>query len=309
MTTAFVLNMEFAATQMRLRRTLTFSLAVHALLIAWLLLHRSISPTPEGIVEISWLEPAPPPEPTAAAPVPQEPVETAAPVTPSPSEEKFERRRQQAAVEPTPQEESAEVDRIRERVSSLTTPRLPTRALNAATTTSSSLLRSAPVPAEKRGASAPAVNLKRSQKPTSGPQVLKRGPEKAERNAPTLATVATESPTAAVAVPDVSSATRRSLGGAELVGEVADRPVIEHPMPTYPDWAKDQAVEGTVTLSFVVLPDGRVKENIQIQKTAGFADFDRNALAALARWRFAALVGGAANEQQGTITFHYRLRD
>ena len=110
-------------------------------------------------------------------------------------------------------------------------------------------------------------------------------------------------------MPDMESVARRTLEGAELAGEIANRPVVEYTMPTYPEWAKSQAVEATVTLYFVVLPDGRVKENIQIQKTAGFSDFDHNAISALAKWRFQALSGGAAHEQWGTITFRFRLRN
>jgi TonB family protein len=68
-------------------------------------------------------------------------------------------------------------------------------------------------------------------------------------------------------------------------------------------------VEGSVTIYFVVLPDGRVKENIMLQKTSGFSDFDDNALNALKMWRFKPLEGGATGEQWGTITFHYRLTD
>ena len=113
----------------------------------------------------------------------------------------------------------------------------------------------------------------------------------------------------AAAMHDTESVARRTLEGAELAGEIANRPVIEHAMPIYPEWAKNQAVEATVTLYFVVLPDGRVKENIQIKKTAGFLDFDSSAVAALSKWRFQALTGGAAHEQWGTITFRYRLRD
>jgi TonB family protein len=87
---------------------------------------------------------------------------------------------------------------------------------------------------------------------------------------------------------------------------VADRPVVFHVMPVYPDWAKEQAVEGTVTLRFFVLPNGRVKENIQVDRTAGFADFDANAVRALSQWRFAPLSGSSA-DQWGSITFRYHL--
>ena len=80
-------------------------------------------------------------------------------------------------------------------------------------------------------------------------------------------------------------------------------------MPTYPAWATKQAVEATVTLYFLVMPNGQVKENIQIQKTAGFQDFDHNAVAALRHWRFEPLTGREAREQWGTITFRYRLHN
>jgi TonB family protein len=51
-----------------------------------------------------------------------------------------------------------------------------------------------------------------------------------------------------------------------------------------------------------------VKENVVIQKTAGFGDFDENARLAIRAWRFEPLRGGRTGEQWGTITFHYRLR-
>jgi len=93
------------------------------------------------------------------------------------------------------------------------------------------------------------------------------------------------------------------------MGPVADRPVLFHSLPNYPDWAKREAVEGSVTLYFVVRPNGSVKENVMIQKTAGFGDFDENARVALSRWRFEPLRGGRTGEQWGTITFHFRLRN
>jgi len=79
--------------------------------------------------------------------------------------------------------------------------------------------------------------------------------------------------------------------------------------PDYPEWAKHDGIEAAVTLYFIVRPDGSVKENILVQKTAGFGDFDDSARAALASWRFAPLTGGRTGEQWGTITFHFRLKD
>ena len=93
------------------------------------------------------------------------------------------------------------------------------------------------------------------------------------------------------------------------MGPVADRPVIQYTKPIYPEWAKRDAVEGSVTLYFVVRPDGTIKENVLVQKTAGFEEFDDNARAALRAWRFQPLTGGRTGEQWGTITFHFRLRE
>ena len=105
------------------------------------------------------------------------------------------------------------------------------------------------------------------------------------------------------------SAARRILAGAQLMGPVADRPVLQYTRPAYPEWAKRDAVEGSVTLYFVVRPDGSIKENVLVQKTAGFEDFDENARAALRAWRFQPLTGGRTGEQWGTITFHFRLSE
>ena len=66
------------------------------------------------------------------------------------------------------------------------------------------------------------------------------------------------------------------------------------------------AVEGSVTLYFVVRPDGGVKENVLVQKTAGFEDFDENARGA-AHVEVQPLREGRTGEQWGTITFHFRL--
>ena len=281
-------------------------------LFAWLIMRDKVTQLDEGIVEISWLEPAPIVAPPAPAPVlaKPEPVVAEKPVAPSPVEEKFERQAKPAVVEPTPQEQTANRDRVKERLAALTNTKLPTSALTAAPQTSRSLMKSAPVQAADPGMSAPAVDLNRATSTRPKPATLNRAEVKSNRTAPALAPVQQQSSTGpAAAMPDMESMARRTLEGAELAGEIANRPVVEHAMPVYPEWAKNQAVEATVTLYFVVLPDGRVKENIQVQKTAGFADFDHSAIAALAKWRFEALGGGATHEQWGTITFRYRLRN
>jgi outer membrane biosynthesis protein TonB len=59
---------------------------------------------------------------------------------------------------------------------------------------------------------------------------------------------------------------RRTIAGAMLAGPIADRPILSYTTPTYPEWAKKEAVEGSVTLYFVVRPDGGVKENVMVNR-------------------------------------------
>jgi len=297
--TALTMNRELVASQGRFRRTLTVSLGAHALVLGWLVLNRAIAPVVEGIVEVTWLEPAP--EPSAAPPsVAAAPVPAPAPVTKLPPqprpEQKFVRSEATAAVEPAPQVATASRDLVKQRLEDLRSSSTG-RALQVAPASSNLLASAATMPTNvPRGEG---VALRREQAPAaSSPTPL--------RATATLAQVRPEAPRAAAAAPNLEAAARRSLAGADLVGEVADRPVVFHVMPVYPDWAKEQAVEGTVTLRFFVLPDGRVKENIQVDRTAGFADFDANAVRALSQWRFAPLSGSSA-DQWGSITFRYRL--
>ncbi|HET9887923.1 MAG TPA: energy transducer TonB, partial [bacterium] len=103
------------------------------------------------------------------------------------------------------------------------------------------------------------------------------------------------------------SATREVLSGIRISGPVADRPLLNYRPPVYPEWAQREMVEGSVRLHFNVLPDGTVKENIFVEKTSGFEDFDANAMHALAQWKFAALGRGVVGEQWGSIVFEYKL--
>jgi TonB family protein len=125
------------------------------------------------------------------------------------------------------------------------------------------------------------------------------------------AVVAAGLPARASAAPATAgdASARRTLAGASLMGPVADRAILSRSTPVYPEWAKSEAVEASVTLYFVVRPDGTVKENVLVQKTAGFEDFDESARTALRDWRFEPLRDGHTGEQWGTITFHFRLRD
>jgi len=55
--------------------------------------------------------------------------------------------------------------------------------------------------------------------------------------------------------------------------------------PHYPEAARREGVEGTVTLRFEVLASGKVG-TVQVQKSAGRADMDRAAVEAVRSWLF-----------------------
>jgi TonB family protein len=104
------------------------------------------------------------------------------------------------------------------------------------------------------------------------------------------------------------AATREVRPGVQLAGEVSGRRLRDCVVPEYPQWAQREGVEVSVRFYFIVLADGRVKENVRVERTSGFDDFDRLARAALASWRFESLDPGATAEQWGRVEFKYRLK-
>jgi len=291
---------------------MVFSVGIHMLLFLWVLFAQKITPEEIGITEITWVEPvvevpAPPPVIARSEPVPAARTEL---VTPSKEEirERFRRENPFSAVAPEPQKDLAVEDRLGERLSVLERKATRKPKKIAALTTSSPVGRPAlaGVESEPRSNSTP-TDLTRKSKPSPNPVELKRGLPKPQA-ASMLSMPTKEIDAAPAEIDDSDVSAQRQLAGALLTGQVADRPLLDFRKPEYPEWAKDEAVEGSVTIYFVVLPDGRVKENVMIQKTSGFADFDDNAIKALLSWRFEKLKGGKG-EQWGTITFHYRLGD
>jgi periplasmic protein TonB len=55
--------------------------------------------------------------------------------------------------------------------------------------------------------------------------------------------------------------------------------------PRYPDSARRQGIEGTVSLKVRVTERGVVGE-VQVEQSAGYPDLDRAAVEAVRRWRF-----------------------
>ena len=306
------LRSDYLVVRARTRRTMTISMLAHLLLLMWLVVLKPAAEKTPEFTEITMLEPgdlSPAPAMAAAAAAGSE---TRGMPRPSVREERFARARTDADIAPEPQSISAVEDRIAARlasiqsrepvsVSGIAASGVPTGMLGSATGATGSLgSGSGPISLTRGGSgtgSGPALHLTRGGTGTgAGPAVVATGLPGGASGASAPARGG-------------ESTARRSLAGATLMGPVADRPVIQYTTPIYPEWAKRDAVEGSVTLYFVVRPDGSIKENVLVQKTAGFEDFDENARAALRAWRFQPLTGGRTGEQWGTITFHFRLRE
>jgi len=291
------MTQELTQIQVRTRKAVGMSGAAHLAFFLWLLLTRHLAPEPEVLTEIRWIDPVEQVQIAAVVPAPQE---EAPP--PPPQEAPAPVEKQQ---EPDPREIRAAQDKLATRLAAL--QRIETqKPLDIASVQGKN-----PVKARLAGASpnAKVARPKSLARETSAPSPtpLRHAPPSAARAglAQPLPDVAPER--AKPERSDTETYATRSLAGTEMTGPVADRPIISYETPTYPEWAKDEGVEGTVVIYFVVRPDGRVKENVMVQKTSGFGDFDENAVDAILAWKFEPLKQGQTGEQWGTIVFHYRL--
>jgi TonB family protein len=224
---------------------------------------------------------------------------------------RFEREKVPADVAPDPQSPTATEDRLRSRLAALQRDALVPASGPGTTPSASPTWGAAGIPGTIGGDGHGPVSLSRGGSGSGTSLELTRGGGGSGHGvAPAIAPTSLPAEHAEAAAPPSGGETaRRNLAGASLAGPIADRKILQMTQPVYPDWAKKEAVEGSVTLYFVVRPDGTVKENVLVQKTAGFQDFDESARTALRAWRFAALGAGRTGEQWGTITFHFRLRD
>jgi TonB family protein len=289
---------------------MTTSAVLHALLFLWVLLQPNLDTQTPPITEITFLEPGElegTPEPAAPAPAAQEARSGAA--SRSVKDARFQRLEAKGDITLQPMERDATEDLLEARLSAMQQTAVLAPAGTGTTVVPASLFGSGTAPIGG-GGGGPAVSLTRGGSGGS-PLPLTRGGSGGAGLAPaTLPSAKTGAGGGAPAAADMGErVARRTVAGASLAGPIADRKVLSTVVPEYPDWAKREAVEGSVTLYFVVRPDGTVKENVVVQKTAGFGDFDDNARTALRGWRFEPLGAGRTGEQWGTITFHFRLRN
>ncbi|MDD3642971.1 MAG: TonB family protein [Candidatus Krumholzibacteria bacterium] len=306
---AFALSRELARQRSRTGKTTGISILIHALLLLCLLLYRTTAPEQEVLTEISWIEPEPV-RPAAAAP-PAAQRRAVRKIVPSPAQrpEHFVRKTEKSDFAPQPQDEYAAKDRMRRTLASLERSAQSERPKIAALAASNIADRPALAAVTDRGETGSgAVAMERGENPGSTPVALSRSAKRPSAPAMRLGSVPEKTVEPATAAKAESTA-RRVIDGMSLVGPVADRALLRYRRPGYPDRAKREGIEGAVDLYFIVLPSGRVKESVLVQKTSGFEEFDRNAIVALLAWEFEPLGGGRTGEQWGAITIEYRLAD
>ena len=300
------------AARARTSRSMTVSAGLHVLLLLLLVMIKPADHEQETLTEITLLGPDgleaagdPAPAPVATAPQTSQGAVVAVA-----HDEHFRRDARTASVDPAPQSDTSIMDRMNARLAAIQSESAPTIASGPALGAPRSALSTPAAAAGPGGDGGSPIALHRGGGTGSSPLALARGGGSAL--VPATATggmPGTGGSASAPAVPQGGdAAARRTLAGASLAGPIADRAILHYVTPEYPDWAKHDGVEATVTLYFVVRADGTIKENVMVQKTAGFGDFDDNARTALREWRFQPLGGGRTGEQWGTITFHYRLR-
>jgi len=287
----------------RTRWSMVASVGLHVLLLFAFVTYKPDARHEAPVTEITWMDSE---ESAPAEPAPGVPVSNSIAAQ---LERHFRRASRDADLAPTPQSDMALDDRLNARLTALQ----GAAGLPASSASTPSPSFSAPAgDAGGTGIGAAKVKLERGGTGVGGPALeLTRGGGSSAAAAPALAATGIPAEKSAAAAPakTTGETAHKTLAGAQLLGPVADRAILSHPTPVYPDWAKNEAVEGSVTLYFVVRSDGTVKENVVVQKTAGFEDFDENARTALLNWRFEPLRDGRTGEQWGTITFNFRLRD
>ena len=301
--TSSVMSRDNVRARNRMGRSLTASAVVHALLFLLLLVTGGAGSSGEMLTEISWIDGDPGP---AATPTP---AVNAAPVPsgPAPEPTHFERRVPKAEVTSDPQSISVPDDQLENRLTAL--QRDASRSTAPALAVGTGTGRGSGLATTGRGGSGgipSPISLRREGTRQQPPLELRRVDEATP--VPIAAAIG-EAPRKEKAAERRQSVASRELAGATLLGPVADRKLLRYSTPAYPEWAKREGVEGSVRLYFLVSEEGQVRENIVVEKTSGYPDFDSNAVTALSGWLFEPLPGNQVGDQWGQITFKFRLDD
>jgi len=94
----------------------------------------------------------------------------------------------------------------------------------------------------------------------------------------------------------------------EIRGPLSGRAILYKDIPSYPEWAEKEGIEAGVSVHFVVLSNGKVKDNIYVVRTSGYPVLDKLVMEALRNWEFACLQGDLyGKEEWGVLTFYFSL--
>jgi TonB family protein len=297
------LNRELAAISSNTRRLAVWSVVVHLALGVFLMLGAGQAPLPADseefeITEVTWLEEVIEPE-VPETPLQPAPTETAADIAPEEPDvlAQTEPTEPEPVITPAVDQLAVMQDRLARLMADdagrreITTAAASTLRRPDPTALGAMVPRQAP-PTRNLNRAAPSPSAPPKTLKTSRPQVV----EAAVQGVPGRHTTVGQVPLQEV------------LPGISLGGEITGRKLISTVKPGYPEWAKRDGVEVIVQLFFTVLPDGSVKENILIERTSGFADFDGRARSALRDWRFESLPAGQSEQQWGRIEFNYQIK-
>jgi protein TonB len=96
--------------------------------------------------------------------------------------------------------------------------------------------------------------------------------------------------------------------GVYRIGGGVSQPSITRKVePEYSNKAREEKIEGTVKLSVVIGREGRVEDDIKIEKSLD-PELDENAITAVKKWRFKpAMKDGATVRVYATIEVTFRL--
>jgi TonB family protein len=305
---AYASRIEFESIQSRTRKTIGVSVAIHALVVLWLILYRTVAPPPPALTEISWIEPVAitPPKPSVTVNVTKPAVRREL-QSPKQTPAHFVRKTTTSDFAPQPQDRAVTEDKLKRTLARMERKAVKSNTRISGIAQAEHMTKTSLASVTNRESTGQeSIKLSREAKSSPNPIALTRT-NPAAKAAPVTLTKPPEQKVTQAKISDENSTAQRIIDGAKLVGPVADRPLISYRKPVYPEWAKQDGVEATVNLYFIVLPNGRVKENILIQKTSGFRDFDESAIEALRTWKFEPLKGGETGEQWGSITFDFRL--
>jgi TonB family protein len=89
-----------------------------------------------------------------------------------------------------------------------------------------------------------------------------------------------------------------------IEGPAANRFVLYHQEPEYPEWAQQYGLEFQIRLKFWIHPNGEVLF-VEVEGSSGYPEVDAEVIQVMKRWRFNAVDGPIM--QWGKIRFNFRL--